>query len=268
MSGPIIISTNNATTWRKINVASYGQTVPQIPQTGAIVPHDPFFSNVVLLDGFEGANGSTGAPGMTDESPAAHGTATVAGATIDTSQFKFGTSSAHLVAASSGIIWWNTSTDWVFGSGLFTVETWVMFNTVPGALQFMVADWTSTAGAAGWYFGVDATGNLSWTVSTTGSNTLNDITAAWSPSTGVWYFVTVDFDGIKYRAYINGVTVGSSTTLRTIFNPGVHLALGSNSLGTSFHFDGWLDETRITKGVARYATDTSFAVPTAAFPRS
>ncbi len=31
---------------------------------------------------------------------------------------------------------------------------------------------------------------------------------------------------------------------------------------------GWLDELRITKGVARYASDGGFTVPTAAFPRS
>ena len=58
---------------------------------------DPYFANTVLLMGYEGADASTGAPGMTDESPAAHGTATVTGAAqIDTAQFKFGTSSLLL----------------------------------------------------------------------------------------------------------------------------------------------------------------------------
>jgi hypothetical protein len=33
-------------------------------------------------------------------------------------------------------------------------------------------------------------------------------------------------------------------------------------------FGGWIDELRITKGVARYASDGGFTVPTAAFPRS
>lgn len=30
--------------------------------------------------------------------------------------------------------------------------------------------------------------------------------------------------------------------------------------------NGWLDEVRITKGVALYASDSGFAVPTAALP--
>jgi hypothetical protein len=38
---------------------------------------DPDFESVVLLMGFEGADGSQGAPGLTDESSFAHGTASV-----------------------------------------------------------------------------------------------------------------------------------------------------------------------------------------------
>jgi hypothetical protein len=228
---------------------------------------DPHWSNVVLLMGFEGANGSTGAPGMTDESPSAHGNATVVGSSvIDTSQFKFGASSLKLVAASSGNIHFNNSADWNLGSGQFTIEAWVQFNTRTAAIHFIVADYAG-AGSLGWYLGVDAAGNLSWTVSTTGSNTFNDITGTWSPTNGTWYHVAVDYDGAKYRGYINGAMVGSSTTARTIFNPGNLLAIGSNSINTGLWLDGWVDEIRITKGVARYATDTSFSVPTAAFPR-
>src|SRR4029077_19412408 len=56
---------------------------------------DPNFSLVVLLLGFEGVSGSTGAPGFTDQSSRHQGTASVAnGPSINTAQFKFGTSSA------------------------------------------------------------------------------------------------------------------------------------------------------------------------------
>jgi hypothetical protein len=46
------------------------------------------------------------------------------------------------------------------------------------------------------------------------------------------------------------------------------LGIGAQNAGGTVDMNGWLDEVRITKGVARYATDTSFSVPTAAFPRS
>jgi len=38
-------------------------------------------------------------------------------------------------------------------------------------------------------------------------------------------------------------------------------------IGSSFEFDGWIDELRITKDVARYASDSGFAVPTSVYPR-
>jgi hypothetical protein len=224
--------------------------------SGAVVC-DPYFGNVVLLMGFEGANGSTGAPGMTDESPAANGNATViGGSVIDTSQFKFGTASLRVPTTSNSDIWFNTSPNWVLSTINFTIETWIRFNSLTAASHFIVAQWTSTAAAAGWSVSVDASGNLVWTVSTTGSNSFADITAAWSPALNTWYHVAVDFDGTKYRAYVNGVMIGSSTTLRTIADGGVHLSIGANGGGVAFFTDGWWDELRITKGVARYAIDS------------
>jgi hypothetical protein len=59
---------------------------------------------------------------------------------------------------------------------------------------------------------------------------------------------------------------GSSATPRTIFNSNLNLAIGSFFNGVNL-MNGFVDELRITKGVARYATDTSFAVPASAFPR-
>ena len=238
------------------------------PAPGGAVACDPYFGNTVLLMGYEGANGSTGAPGMTDESPAAHGNAiVVGGAVIDTSQHEFGSSSAKLPKASSSTLEFNASTDWALDSTPFTIETWIRFNTTPPSSQYFIVDNWGGASSLGWVLAVDSTGHMVWAVSTTGANNFTDISATWNPTTGVWYFIAIDFDGTKYRAYSNGVMIGSSTTLRTIFNPGNKLGIGANSINTGFWLDGWLDELRITKGVARYASDAGFAVPTAAFPR-
>lgn len=68
--------------------------------------------------------------------------------------------------------------------------------------------------------------------------------------------------------YLNGVIVASSTTHRTINPSGAVLSIGGDGNTTNFNFNGWIDEVRITKGVARYASDAGFTVPTAAFPRS
>jgi hypothetical protein len=67
--------------------------------------------------------------------------------------------------------------------------------------------------------------------------------------------------------YVNGTTVSTSATTHTIYNPSLAIGIGANSSGSGSFLAGYIDELRITKGVARYASDSGFAVPTAAFPR-
>jgi hypothetical protein len=237
-----------------------------VPAT--VVAGDPHFFNVVLLMGFEGVNGSTGAPGLTDESSAAHGTGTLINPSlgnISTGQFKFGTSSLFINGTSTPTgLTFPDSNDWNFGAGLFTIEMWVRLSTVGGSEVF-ASQW-GTSGQFGWQFGLTGGTNLSWYVSTDGTSILTDINGTWAPVANTWYHVAVDYDGTKYRVYVNGVMVGSSVTPRTIFNSNLVLGIGAYSTGFNL-MNGFMDELRITKGVARYATDTSFAVPTSAFPR-
>jgi hypothetical protein len=223
------------------------------PAPGGAVACDPYFGNVVLLMGYEGVNGSTGAPGMTDESPAAHGTATgLVNATISNTKFRFGSTSLFL---NSGRIQFADSNDWNFGAGNFTFELWVNLNSLSGIRRF-ISTWNGTNDSQlGFNLGMTGAGTaLTWQVSTSGANNFVDINAGWIPVINEWYFIALDYDGTKYRAYINGVMVGSSTTARTIFDSTHSLNIGSDNDGTS-QLLGYLDELRITKGIARYAVD-------------
>ena len=57
--------------------------------------------------------------------------------------------------------------------------------------------------------------------------------------------------------------------LQALFNQSKPLSIGVDGTGGStYAFDGYIDEARVTKGIARYASDTTYTVPTAAFPRS
>lgn len=47
----------------------------------------------------------------------------------------------------------------------------------------------------------------------------------------------------------------------------LHGAGDAQNAAGGVDMNGWLDEVRITKGVARYSLDSGFAVPTAAYPR-
>jgi hypothetical protein len=230
-------------------------------------PSDPNWANVKLLMGFEGANASIGSPGMDDISSAAHGTASGGNASfsaINTAQQKFGSSSLYL---SGNSIWFGDSADWAFGSGTFTIETFIRPTSI-GSMQFLVCQFGAIAPNLGWVLYMNASGTLGWNVSTTGSDNLNDMTSSGALSNGVWRHVCVDYDGTKYRMYLDGAMVASSTTARTIYHPSQNLGIGSNSNQSAFEFQGYMDELRITKGVARYASDSGFTAPTSAFPRS
>jgi hypothetical protein len=113
---------------------------------------------------------------------------------------------------------------------------------------------------------------LCWNTSTTGSDNNGDIigfaSLAYGTPGGPWTYVAIDFDGSKYRTYIGGTMDGSFTTPRTLFNSTAPLSIGANYNGTSLKFGGFIDELRITKGVARYASDAGFTPPIARFPRS
>jgi Concanavalin A-like lectin/glucanases superfamily len=189
-------------------------------------PTDPNFSSVKLLMGFEDSNGSTGAPGMTDESPAAHGNAATSGtASISTAQFKFGSSS--LLLNGSSAISFADSSDWDLGAGLFTVETFFRPDSLGASNQFLVGQWDSSSGQQAWLlYTVGTSNNIAWLMSANGSATAANIVSSSTISVSTWYHACVDYDGAKYRLYQDGVMVGSFGTPTTIFNSNLNLTFG------------------------------------------
>lgn len=79
--------------------------------------------------------------------------------------------------------------------------------------------------------------------------------------TGAWYHIAVTYDGIKNRLYLNGNFVQGHTTTHSIPYWNAALAIGSGG------WDGgkYLEEVRISKGIARWTTEGSFSVPTAPY---
>jgi Concanavalin A-like lectin/glucanases superfamily len=230
---------------------------------GPSAAHDTYWTNVKLLMGFNGANNSTGAPGMTDESSAAHGNASVVNtAVISTAQSVFGGSSLALDGAS--YISYPDSADWDFSNQPFTVECRFYTNSLAGGVHMIVGQWFS-AGNLGWELWLNGS-SLQFLLSDDG--TTNRTVATTTIAANTWYAVAVDFDGSKYRMYINGAMVSSSSTLYTINNSPIVLGIGASSNGPSSFINGFVDELRLTKGVARYASDSGYTVAVSAFPRS
>jgi hypothetical protein len=64
--------------------------------------------------------------------------------------------------------------------------------------------------------------------------------------------------------YVNGVSGGTTTSLGNMTDPDWIIGGGRYGGSSPVSFNGYIDDLRITKGVARYTT--SFTAPTAAFP--
>jgi hypothetical protein len=92
------------------------------------------------------------------------------------------------------------------------------------------------------------------------------VSTAFTASTGTWYYVTaVRSSGTMYL-FVNGVSgsLGGSGS----FN-GYNLGQGGLSIGgfsTPRYLTGYIQDLRLTKGVARYTA--TFTPPTAALPTS
>jgi len=225
---------------------------------------DPYWSSVKLLLGFEGADASTGSPGMTDESSTAKGTATVfAQAQIDTAQFKFGASSLLLDGTLDRVRFAGHS-DFTLSNQPFTLECWIRPTIVTGgANRFVCACWEG-AGTLSWVF-YQFNGEMWLNVSTNGTTSIA-LLGGGAMTANTWHAVCVDFNGSKYRIYINGAMVASSTSLQTISGSNTTLTIGASTTSGTSAFSGWIDEVRLTKA-ARYASDSGYTVSTTAFPR-
>lgn len=236
----------------------------QIPITPPAT--DPFFSNVKLLMGFEGSDGSTA---FVDESASPHTLTANGNAQIDTAKFKFGGSSGLFDGTSDYITF--PRTDFVLGSNQFTCECWVWFNALPtGSNAGDIFMCHNTFASRGWRFGrSDGGGEIYFVSSSNGStDAVLTVSSGAGITTGQWYFVAVDRDASNnLRLYLNGAMLVKQTDATNFFNSGASASIGGQPDNLR-SLDGWLDEVRITVGVARYASDAGFVVPTEAFPRS
>lgn len=219
-------------------------------------PTDPYFSNVVTLLHMDGADGSTV---FTDVK--GHAFTAVGNAQIDTAQSKFGGASG-LFDGSGDYLTTPDSADWDFGTGDFTVEFFIRFNALPSSnAHTFVGNYVS--GTSGWYvqFRNDSPG-ARLTFGSSGDTPQNDFT--WSPSTATWYHVAVARASGTVRAFVDGNQIGSGiTNTEDISGSTGVLMVGGLNLGPIQYINAYLDELRITKGVARYTAN--FTPPTEPF---
>lgn len=205
---------------------------------------DPYFSSVVLLLHCDGADGSTT---FTDHSPLGKTVTAVGNAQIDTAQSKFGGASG-LFDGTGDYIQISDSVHTDFGTGDFTIEEHVRFNSL-GSLPAAFYDNDDTATVTSGIIIVQQTSSI-FRVRILGT----DYDFSWTPSTGTWYHVAVSRSGSSLRAFVEGSQIGTTQTNSSNITNSLTARFGLRQSGIQ-GLNGWLDDIRITKGVARYTAD-------------
>ena len=244
--------------------------VSQISEFPNSAPSDPNFANVVLLAHFNGADGTSS---FTDNSNLAHAMYSIGGAMLSTTQSRFGGTSLKLDTTNYASI--SSNSNFNFLSGVYTVEAWVcpdgssLVGRNPGIVMRGMYS-TNGGNWSGLSFGMRAIQSAVrfYFYGTTNANEQFIDSATGVLTTGTWTHLAMVRNGTTGYAFVNGNLIGTITGLNTLTASTQPVMIGNfdydanltsnNPLNT--HFGGYIDEVRITSGVARY---TSNFVPNA-----
>jgi hypothetical protein len=180
-------------------------------------------------------------------------------AVISATQSKFGGCSAYFDGSGDYLII-PFSADFNFGSADFAIEAWVYQNTQADWRTIVSKNPTDTSGV--WRLIIGASGYLSFGY--LNASTWTSVNAAGAVPISTWTHVAVTRQGSSLRLFVNGSlsSINASATL-SIPDLSNNLYVGEVETTNTWQFNGYIEDLRITKGIARYTTN--FTPPNAAF---
>jgi hypothetical protein len=212
---------------------------------------DPYFSNVSLLLRADGTHGSTA---ITDSSPAAHTVTPYGNTSISTANSHSGGSSLYF-DGSGDYATIPTSTDFDFGGGDVTIEFWFRTTQTTAYATLLGREWQGAPYTGAWtIFLNDPSGRLQ--VYFTGYNTNGPFMTGTTTShkDGNWHHLAWVKNGDDHKLFLDGVVEATATSAATFAAGGRPLTIGNDITYGPRNFAGYIDDLRITKGVARYTT--------------
>ena len=184
-------------------------------------------------------------------------------AQISTAQLKFGSASG-LFDGNSDYLTALDSADWNFADGNFTIDLWLRFNATGGE-QYFCGGWVN--GQNRWGFGIGTT-TVYFIVVLANVGIIN-INGSWSPSTNTWYHLAVvrgwGGNANDYAITVNGTSIATGTDDSTFPDYASLFVVGNGGSFTGYdqYLHGWIDEFRVSKGIARWTAN--FAPPRMAY---
>ena len=178
---------------------------------------------------------------------------TVGDAQISTSVFKYGTGSLKFDGTGDYLTTPNKSL-FSFGTGDFTIEMWVYTSNLAANQTLLDTRIADTASAYGFF--VNNTGKPYW------YDASGIQVSSTALTSNTWTHVAAVRTSGVLKIFQAGIQVYSAA------NTNVQTPLGSfvvgRNIANTVYFNGYIDDLRVTKGIARYTT--AFTPPDAAFP--
>jgi len=220
------------------------------------VAWDPSFSSVSMLLHFDGADTSTT---FTDSSSSPRTVTPVGNAQIKTAQSKFGGASGGF-DGTGDYLTLDGSSGFAFGSGDFTIEFWVYVTTLSVAQTLYSSNANGEVNGAypsilldNFEPAIKYSLNGAYVIQTTSTLAIN-----------TWYHVAAARAGSSTKLFLNGVQEGVTFTDSTSLLIGAGAPqIGRLPFNNTQFLNGYLDDMRVTKGVARYTAN--FTPPAEAF---
>ena len=203
---------------------------------------DPYWDDVVLALHMDGSNGGTT---FADEK--GHLFTAGGNAITSTSHKKYGASSAYFDGAGDYITT-PASADFNFGTGDFTVECYIRLSATSASLQGII---NHEFNGFGLY--VKTSGAIAFAQ----DNVAEIGSSSTTITVGNWYHLAVSRSAGISKLFLDGVCE-STVSDATSYSSSSAVTVGAGS-PTQIYLNGYVDELRVTKGVARYLTD--FAPP-------
>lgn len=223
------------------------------PRFPSYTPTDPYYSSVVLRMPFNGAHGSTA---ITDEKGKA--VTVVGNAQLSATQSRFGPTACYF-DGNGDYLTTPSSTDFDFGTGDFTVECWVYVINVGNTGTFIARQQAGASMA----FQLRTSGSVQVIVRSPSGTDLLTLVGTTTP-VNTWFHLAASRASGTLRLFLDGVLVAQAASTHNL-TPTVARPLTIGALDDTTvtgYFTGYIDDVRITKGVARYTAGfTSIRAP-------
>ena len=137
------------------------------------------------------------------------------------------------------------SADWDFGTGDFTLEAWV-YQTINTGFQCFIDRYDATAYT--WQLGLSDGKPSIYVRNSAGTGSIINYTSLNAISLNTWTHIVMTKESGNIKLWVNG-TLDTTISANYALDSSLPITIGKQGNASSYYFNGYIDELRISKGI-------------------